>query len=127
MVENNTEFLQTSFTVSIDATSDFGVTTGISAFDRAKTIQVAIDENTKPEDLARPGHIFPLKANNGGVLERIGHTEASVDLARLAGFKPAGVICEILNDDGTMARRDDLFVFSKKHNFKFITIEQLVQ
>ena len=117
----------TAFTQSIDATEEFGVTTGVSAYDRSKTIQVAIDEKTKPTDLLRPGHVFPLIAREGGVLERVGHTEASVDLTRLAGLKPAAVICEIVNEDGTMARRDDLSNFAQKHNLKFVTVAQLIE
>jgi len=125
MVGKNTDPNQTQFTVSIDLIGH-GCTTGISASDRAKTIQALIDENTKPEDLGRPGHIFPLKAKNGGVLRRTGHTEASVDLARLAGLKPAGVIVEIMNEDGTMARLPQLIEIAKKHNLKLISIEDLV-
>lgn len=126
MVEAGNDSMHTAFTISIDADPKYGVTTGISASDRAKTIQVAIDETSKPIDLRRPGHIFPLRAVKGGVLKRVGHTEAAVDLARLAGFKSAGVICEILKDDGEMARRDDLVEFCKKHNLKFTTIADLV-
>lgn len=126
MVEKNTESAQTAFTQSIDAAATFGVTTGISAFDRAKTIQIAIDKNARPHDLRRPGHVFPCVAKAGGVLQRTGHTEASVDLARIAGHYPAGVMCEILKPDGTMARRDDLQMFAKKHNIKFITVAQLI-
>lgn len=126
MVEKNTESAQTAFTQSIDAAATFGVTTGISAFDRAKTIQIAIDKCAKPHDLRRPGHVFPCVAKAGGVLQRTGHTEASVDLARLSGHYPAGVMCEILKADGTMARRDDLQVFAKKHGIKFITVAQLI-
>jgi len=118
------ETMGTAFTVSIEARE--GVTTGISAKDRAHTCLVAIDESTKPEDLVVPGHIFPLKAKPGGVLERAGHTEGSVDLSVLAGKKPAAVICEIMNDDGTMARRDDLEVFSNKHNIPIVSIEDLI-
>lgn len=125
MVERNTESAQTAFTQSIDGAAKFGVTTGISAFDRAKTIQIAIDKNARPNDLRRPGHIFPCVAKAGGVLQRTGHTEASVDLARLAGHFPAGVMCEIMKADGTMARRDDLKEFATKHNIKFITVTQL--
>lgn len=124
---NNTDTKGTAFTVSIDADPVHGVTTGISASDRAKTIQVAITEEAKPSDLRRPGHIFPIEAKKGGVLERVGHTEASVDLARLAGLKPAGVICEIMNEDGTMARRNELFEYAKKHDLKFITVAQLIK
>jgi len=126
MVQKNTESAQTAFTQSIDGAAKFGVTTGISAFDRAKTIQIVIDKNARANDLRRPGHVFPCVAKAGGVLQRTGHTEASVDLARLAGHFPAGVMCEILNPDGTMARRDQLKEFSKKHNFKFITVAQLI-
>jgi len=125
MVGKNTDPNQTQFTVSVDLIGH-GCTTGISASDRAKTTQALIDENTKPEDLGRPGHIFPLKAKNGGVLRRTGHTEASVDLARLAGLKPAGVIVEIMNEDGTMARLPQLIEIAKKHNLKLISIEDLV-
>lgn len=125
MVGKNTDPNQTQFTVSIDLIGH-GCTTGISASDRAKTIQALIDENTKPEDLGRPGHIFPLKAKNGGVLRRTGHTEASVDLARLAGLKPAGVIVEIMNEDGTMARLPQLIKIANTHNLKLISIEDLV-
>lgn len=127
MVEKNTESLGTAFTISVDAAPIFGVTTGISASDRATTIKVLANPNTRPSDLKRPGHIFPLEAKNGGVLKRVGQTEASVDLARLAGLYPAGAICEILNEDGTMARRDDLVKFAKKHNLKFITVAQIVR
>lgn len=126
MVQKNSSNFSTAFTVSIDADKKFGITTGISASDRAKTILVAIDENSKPADLNRPGHIFPLRAKKGGVLKRVGQTEASVDLSRMAGLKPSGVICEILNEDGTMARRPDLVRFAKKHNLKFITVAQLI-
>ncbi len=126
MVDLSNDTMSTAFTISIDADPKFGTSTGISASDRAKTIQVAIAEDTKPSDLRRPGHIFPLKAVQGGVLKRVGHTEAAVDLARLAGCKEAGVICEILKDDGEMARRDDLYEFAKEHGFKFITIADLV-
>ena len=121
--DNGTPF-GTAFTVSIDAR--YGITTGISAADRAHTIKVAIDPATKPEDLVRPGHVFPLRARRGGVLRRAGHTEGSVDLARLAGLYPAGVICEIMNDDGTMARVPQLMEFSKKHGLKIITIADLI-
>jgi 3,4-dihydroxy 2-butanone 4-phosphate synthase/GTP cyclohydrolase II len=126
MSEHNTEALQTAFTVSIDAAHRFGVTTGISAWDRAKTIQVCLDPETKPGDLRRPGHVFPLRARSGGVLRRVGQTEASVDLARLAGLDPSGVICEILNEDGTMARRPQLEEFAARHGLKFITVAQIV-
>lgn len=126
MVVKNTESAQTAFTQSIDGAAKFGVTTGISAYDRAKTVQIAIDENARPNDLRRPGHVFPCVAKSGGVLQRTGHTEASVDLAKLAGHSPAGVMCEIMNSDGTMARRDELKEFSIKHNIKFITVAQLI-
>jgi 3,4-dihydroxy 2-butanone 4-phosphate synthase/GTP cyclohydrolase II len=118
--------LETAFTVSIDARHEYGVTTGISAHDRARTIQVAVDPRSRPSDLLRPGHIFPLRAKRGGVLQRVGQTEASVDLARMAGFQPAGVICEILNPDGSMARRDDLERFRDEHGLPFITVGQIV-
>jgi 3,4-dihydroxy 2-butanone 4-phosphate synthase/GTP cyclohydrolase II len=123
--ENNEEH-RTAFTVSIDAAARFGVTTGISAQDRAKTIRVAVDPATVPADLRRPGHIPPLRAREGGVLQRVGHTEAAVDLARLAGLYPAGVVCEILNDDGTTARRPQLEKYASEHGLTFITIAQLV-
>jgi 3,4-dihydroxy 2-butanone 4-phosphate synthase/GTP cyclohydrolase II len=126
MAEHNTEAHETAFTVSIDAASRFGVTTGISAADRAATIRVAIDPSTIPQDLRRPGHVFPLRARPGGVLQRVGQTEASIDLARLAGMYPAGVICEILNDDGTMARRPQLEQVAAAHGLTFITTAQLV-
>lgn len=126
MVSNNSSNFGTAFTVSIDAHRKFGVTTGISAHDRATTIQVVISNDSKPSDLVRPGHVFPLRARKGGVLKRVGQTEASVDLACLAGFKGAGVICEVLNEDGTMARRPELYCFAKKHNLKFISVAQLI-
>ncbi|HEY9789365.1 MAG TPA: bifunctional 3,4-dihydroxy-2-butanone-4-phosphate synthase/GTP cyclohydrolase II [Candidatus Obscuribacterales bacterium] len=126
MVERNNESQTTAFTVTIDADTKFGVTTGISAYDRAATIRVAVDARTTPADLRRPGHISPLIAKPGGVLQRAGHTEAAVDLARLAGFTPAGVICEIINPDGTMSRVPQLFEFAKKHNLKVINIAQLI-
>ena len=116
----------TAFTVSIDATAEQGVSTGISAGDRARTIQVAVDPGSRPSDLMRPGHIFPLRAKPGGVLQRVGQTEASVDVARLAGLAPAGVICEILNEDGTMARRPELEVFSARHGIPFVTVADLI-
>lgn len=116
----------TAFTVSIDAVEDKGVSTGISAADRARTIQVAVDPNSRPDHLLRPGHIFPLRAKQGGVLQRVGQTEASMDLARLAGMEPAGVICEILNADGSMARRPDLDDFSRRHEIPFITVAQII-
>ena len=126
MAVQNTEALATAFTVSIDAERRFGVTTGISAADRAATIHVAINPATVASDLRRPGHVFPLRARPGGVLQRVGQTEASVDLARLAGLYPAGVICEILNADGTMARRPQLEVFARDHGLTFVTVAQLV-
>jgi 3,4-dihydroxy 2-butanone 4-phosphate synthase/GTP cyclohydrolase II len=125
MVSENTSRFQTAFTISVDARR--GVTTGISAADRACTILTAINEETKPEDLVAPGHIFPLRARKGGVLVRTGQTEGSVDLARLAGLKPAGVICEIMKDDGTMARMPDLQIFSKEHGLKIVTIADLIK
>jgi 3,4-dihydroxy 2-butanone 4-phosphate synthase/GTP cyclohydrolase II len=121
----NTSGFGTAFTVSIEARQ--GVTTGISAADRAKTILTAIADDAKPSDLARPGHIFPLRAREGGVLRRVGQTEGSVDLARLAGLKPAGVICEVMKDDGTMARMSDLIEFGKEHDLKVVTIADMVQ
>ncbi|MEJ2540998.1 MAG: bifunctional 3,4-dihydroxy-2-butanone-4-phosphate synthase/GTP cyclohydrolase II [Gemmatimonadota bacterium] len=126
MTEVNTDPKGTAFTVSVDAAPRHGVTTGISAHDRARTIQVIADPDSVPEDLSRPGHIFPLRAKPGGVLRRVGQTEAGVDLARLAGFDPVGVICEILKDDGTMARRPELEVFAREHGLRFITVAQLV-
>lgn len=126
MVENNTEKMRTAFTLSVDAAERFGVTTGISAYDRAKTIEVAIAKNAQPHDLRRPGHVFPCVARKGGVLTRIGHTEACVDMAILSGHRPAGVMCEIMNEDGTMARRDDLKTFADKHGLKFITVQELI-
>ncbi len=126
MVEKNTEKMRTAFTLSIDAAERFGVTTGISAFDRAKTIEVAISKNACPHDLRRPGHVFPCVARTGGVLTRIGHTEACVDMAILSGHRPAGVMCEIMNEDGTMARRDDLRTFADKYGFKFVSVSELV-
>jgi 3,4-dihydroxy 2-butanone 4-phosphate synthase/GTP cyclohydrolase II len=124
--EENSEEQRTAFTVSIDAAPKFGVTTGVSAQDRAKTIQVAVDQNTVPTDLRRPGHLAPIRAREGGVLQRVGHTEAAVDLARLAGLYPAGVICEILNEDGSSARRPQLEKFAEEHGLTFVTIAQLV-
>ena len=124
--EHNTEEQRTAFTVSIDAAHRFGVTTGISAQDRARTIQVAVDPATVPADLRRPGHIPPLRARDGGVLQRVGHTEAAIDLARLAGLNPSGVVCEVLNEDGTTARRPQLEKFAAEHNLTFITVAQLV-
>ena len=126
MIGKNTAAYETPFTISVDLIGN-GCTTGISAQDRSKTIQALVDENTRPEQLGKPGHIFPLKARKGGVLRRAGHTEAAIDLARLAGLKPAGVIVEILNEDGTMARTPELFVLAKKFNLKFITIKDLIE
>ncbi len=126
MVTNNTDPNQTAFTVSIDASPSAGVTTGISAEDRTRTILLAIDPQTKPGDLRRPGHIFPLRAQSGGVLKRAGHTEAAVDLARLAGLTPAGVICEIQNLDGSMARLSDLITYAQTHKLKIISIADLI-
>jgi 3,4-dihydroxy 2-butanone 4-phosphate synthase/GTP cyclohydrolase II len=125
MVTNNTDHMETAFTVSVDLKGN-GVTTGISAADRAKTILALVDEDTKPYDLARPGHIFPLTAKQGGVLRRTGHTEAAIDFARLAGFKPAGVIVEIMNEDGTMARLPQLVEVAKRFDLKLVSIEDLV-
>ena len=126
MTEQNTDPHGTAFTVSVDAHRKFGVTTGISAHDRAKTVEVLADPGATPSDLRRPGHIFPLRARLGGVLRRVGQTEASVDLARLAGLQPVGVICEILNEDGSMARRPELEVLARDHDLRFITVKQLV-
>jgi 3,4-dihydroxy 2-butanone 4-phosphate synthase/GTP cyclohydrolase II len=124
MVRQNREVFRTDFQVSVDAAH--GVTTGISAADRAKTIQIMADPTAVPEDLVQPGHVFPLRARPGGVLQRAGHTEAAVDLAELAGCRPIGVLCEILNDDGTMARLPQLFKFARKHKLKICTIEDLI-
>jgi 3,4-dihydroxy 2-butanone 4-phosphate synthase/GTP cyclohydrolase II len=125
MVQDNTSKFETAFTISIEAKK--GVTTGISAHDRAVTILTAIADDTKPEDLARPGHVFPLRAKKGGVLVRTGQTEGSVDLARVAGMKPAAVICEIMNDDGTMARMPQLEEFSKEHNIPIVTVADIIE
>ncbi|MBC8358504.1 MAG: bifunctional 3,4-dihydroxy-2-butanone-4-phosphate synthase/GTP cyclohydrolase II [Candidatus Aminicenantes bacterium] len=125
MVRDNTAPFGTAFTVSIDAKE--GVTTGISAYDRAKTVLTAISSKTRPEDLTRPGHVFPLKAQEGGVLERSGQTEAALDIVRLAGLKPAGVICEIMNEDGTMSRMPQLEEFSQVHNIPILTIADLIK
>ena len=122
----NTESMGTAFTVSVDADKRFGVTTGISASDRAQTVHVAINPATAPTDLRRPGHIHPIRARAGGVLQRVGHTEAAVDFARLAGLYPAGVMCEILTAEGGMARRPELEVFAEQHGLTFVTIAQLV-
>src|SRR5690348_3545365 len=125
MTAENTSQFGTAFCEAIDARE--GVTTGISAYDRARTIQVAIDPRSRPADLARPGHVFPLRARRGGVLVRAGQTEASVDLARLAGLVPAGVICEIMRDDGTMARVRDLVEFCREHDLKMLTVAELIR
>ncbi len=125
MVENNTARRGTAFTVSIEAKTE--VTTGISAADRARTIRLAGDPRTRPEDLARPGHVFPLRAHPGGVLKRAGHTEAAVDLCRLAGLRPAGVVCEVMNEDGSMARLTDLTRFAESHGLKILTIAELIR
>lgn len=124
MVENNTSHFHTAFTVTIEAAQ--GVTTGVSASDRLTTVRAAVADNAKPSDLNRPGHVFPLRAQPGGVLTRGGHTEASIDLATLAGFKPVAVLCELTNDDGTMARAPEVITFAKKHNMPVLTIEDLV-
>ncbi|OFI06295.1 riboflavin biosynthesis protein RibBA [Clostridium acetireducens DSM 10703] len=123
MVQRNSDYFGTAFTVSVDAV---GTTTGISAFDRALTIKKIIDPNAKEQDFRKPGHVFPLEAKDGGVLVRAGHTEAAVDLARIAGFYPAGTICEIMSDDGTMARVPELMEFVKEHNLKIITVADLI-
>lgn len=125
MSRNNKESMQTAFTISIEAKE--GVTTGISAADRARTVSVAIDASKGPEDIVTPGHVFPLTARDGGVLVRAGHTEAAVDISRLAGLNPSGVICEIMNEDGTMARLDDLVAFARKHDLKIGTIRDLIE
>jgi 3,4-dihydroxy 2-butanone 4-phosphate synthase/GTP cyclohydrolase II len=126
MAKTNLDDYRTAYTVSIDAAPKFGVTTGISAADRAKTIRVAVDPSTTKADLRHGGHVFPLRARDGGVLQRVGHTETAVDLARLAGLAPAGVLCEILNEDGTTAKRPQLEEFSREHGLTFITVAQLV-
>lgn len=125
MVSQNTDPMDTAFTISVDLKGS-GITSGISASDRSKTIKAIVNSKTKSTDLARPGHIFPLIAKEGGVLRRTGHTEAAIDFSRLAGFKPAGVICEIMKEDGSMARLDDLFQIAKKFNLKIVSIEDLV-
>lgn len=122
--EDNSSRLGTNFTVSIEAKK--GVTTGVSAQDRAHTIQTAINPQSKPEDIAKPGHIFPLRAHPEGVLKRQGHTEAAIEMARLAGFQPAAVLCELMNDDGSMARLDEIDTFAKNHDLKVISIDDLV-
>ncbi|MDE1206499.1 3,4-dihydroxy-2-butanone-4-phosphate synthase [Tenacibaculum larymnensis] len=124
MIKENTSNFQTPFTISIEAKE--GVTTGVSAKDRLKTIQVACSENTKSSDLAKPGHIFPLRANNNGVLTRKGHTEGSVDLMKLAGLKPEAVLCELMNDDGTMAKNDSILHFAKEHNLIILSIQDII-
>src|SRR5436190_19255289 len=126
MVNNNTALHETAFTVSVDLLGH-GCTTGISAHDRAKTVMALIDPGTKPEDLGKPGHIFPLRAKKGGVLRRAGHTEATIDLARLAGLEPAGVLVEIMNDDGSMARLADLKKIARKFDFKIVSIKHLIE
>jgi 3,4-dihydroxy 2-butanone 4-phosphate synthase/GTP cyclohydrolase II len=126
MAETNPDEYRTAYTVTIDASPRFGVTTGISAHDRATTIRVAVDPETQPADLRRGGHVFPLRAREGGVLQRVGHTEAAVDLARLAGLTAAGVICEILNEDGTTSKRPQLEKFAAEHHLTFVTVAQLV-
>lgn len=126
MVEQNTEGMRTAFTVSIDADEKYGVTTGISAFDRSKTVEVVIAPDALPSDLRRPGHMFPCVARRGGVLERAGHTEAVVDLAKLCGHRHAGVMCEVMAPDGHMARRDYLRQFADKHDLKFISVSELI-
>lgn len=125
MVENNSSQFKTGFTVTIEAAH--GVTTGVSAADRITTIRAAVADGAVPADLNRPGHVFPLRAQNGGVLTRRGHTEASVDLATLAGLKPYGVLCELTNDDGSMARAPEVIVFAKEHDMPVVTIDDLVQ
>ncbi len=126
MVEQNTESMKTAFTVSIDAEEKYGVTTGISAFDRAKTIEVCLAPDAQPSDLRRPGHMFPCVARKGGVLTRTGHTEAVVDIARICGHIPAGPMCEIMGKDGHMAKRDELYEFAQKHEIKFISVSELI-
>lgn len=125
MVENNTSSYGTGFTVTIEAAS--GVTTGVSAADRITTVRAAIADGAKPSDLNRPGHVFPLRAQPGGVLTRGGHTEATIDLVSLAGFRPMGVLCELTNDDGSMARAPECIAFARKHNMALVTIEDLVE
>ncbi|VFP79544.1 3,4-dihydroxy-2-butanone-4-phosphate synthase [Candidatus Erwinia haradaeae] len=125
MVQNNTSTYGTGFTVTIEAVK--GVTTGVSASDRLTTIRAAIADNAKPSDLNRPGHVFPLRAQNGGVLTRMGHTEAAIDLVTLAGYKPAGVLCELTNDDGSMAKTQEVILFSNQHQMPIVTIQDLIQ
>lgn len=124
MVTNNSSQFQTAFTVTIEAAQ--GVTTGVSASDRLTTIRAAVADNAKPSDLNRPGHVFPLRAQPGGVLSRRGHTEATIDLVAMAGFKPAGVLCELTNDDGSMAHAPEVILFAKQHDMTVLTIEDLV-
>lgn len=124
MVEANTSSYQTPFTVSIEASQ--GVTTGVSAADRVATVKAAISDSARPEDLRRPGHVFPLKAKRGGVLERQGHTEANVDLMRLSGLKPYGVLCELTNPDGTMAKLPEIVTFAEKHNMTVVTVDDII-
>lgn len=124
MVENNNNYYRTAFTVTIEAAE--GITTGVSAADRLKTIKTSIQDNAKPEDLNRPGHVFPLRARNGGVLTRLGHTEAAVDLVRLAGLKPFGVLCEVINDDGSMARIIEIDSFSRRYSMPVLAISDLI-
>ena len=126
MVMDNTSLHETAFTVSVDLLGD-GCTTGISAHDRSKTVKALVNPNTKPEDLGRPGHIFPLRAKKGGVLRRTGHTEATIDMSRLAGFEPAGVLVEIMNEDGSMARLPQLKEIAKKFDLKLISIKDLIE
>ena len=125
MVDDNRDSFRTDFQVTVDAAK--GITTGISAADRARTIQVMVDDSSKAGDLVQPGHIFPLRAKSGGVLQRAGHTEAAIDMLRLAGLKPVGVICEIMNDDGTMARLPQLLEFAQKHQLKIGTVQDLIE
>lgn len=124
MVQKNNSKYQTAFTVSIESAS--GITTGVSAHDRLTTIKTAIQDNAKPTDLNRPGHVFPLRAKSGGVLCRAGHTEAAIDLTKLAGLKPAGVICEVMNDDGSMARMPEILKFSHKYNMPVLVIKDII-
>ncbi len=125
MVDNNTSTYGTGFTITIEAAE--GVTTGVSAADRVTTVRAASKDGAKPEDLHHPGHVFPLRAKNGGVLERDGHTEANIELMKLAGLKPMGVLCEITNPDGTMARMPEIIKFSKEHNMPIVTINDIIQ
>ncbi len=125
MVGENTSHYQTAFTVTIEAAT--GVTTGVSAHDRLQTVRAAIATNARPSDLSRPGHVFPLRARPGGVLERGGHTEATVDLARLAGLSPCGVLCELMNPDGTMAKGEQIVAFSKQHGMPMVSVKELIE